>query len=160
MRKISEQGLKKKCDKLWGQVIHKLYKDKCLICDPVDGERHAGNPEAHHLITRSCLATRHDPRNGVILCSLHHKYSRTCSPHSGPLGFVDYIHKHYPELNSWYNQHRFDKGKPNYLIVLDVLNGVDKFIDEVGHKAARKILFMNSEMAFTDMTKETLQDKL
>jgi hypothetical protein len=34
---------------------------------------------------------RHNPLNGVLLCSLHHQFSRTCSAHRGSIGWLLFL---------------------------------------------------------------------
>ena len=58
---------KRKLDKLWSTIIHK--RDKwCMICGKVDGVLNA-----HHINSRSHIATRWDVRNGVLLCFWCHQ---------------------------------------------------------------------------------------
>lgn len=82
---------KRKADAAWGRIIHLVGGGKCAV-----GGDCAGNLEAHHIISRGVIATRHDPLNGVLLCSKHHKFSPLCSPHGGPAGFFAWFEKKFP----------------------------------------------------------------
>jgi hypothetical protein len=107
---------RRKADALWGQLIHLLGKETCLI-----GGGHCSGPvQAHHLISRARLATRHDPENGVLLCSFHHEYSTQCSPHGGPAGFFAWLEKYRPDLWAYCKRHRWADGsslKINYAAI-------------------------------------------
>ena len=98
---------KNKADKEWGRVIH--LQGCCMI-----GDKCKGNLEAHHLISRSNITTRHNILNGVLLCSLHHKFSKDCSPHMAPIQFSEFLRVHHPEKIVWVMHHRYETGKPNY----------------------------------------------
>lgn len=100
---------KRKADALWGKVIHAIYQG-CAVNDADC----SGKPEAHHLISRSVGSTRHDLRNGIVLCTLHHKYSKSCSPHMGPVGFCAWLQ--FNENAKWrfVMAHRWSTEKPNY----------------------------------------------
>lgn len=82
----------RKADAAWGRLIH-ATQTRCAVSN----EECAGRLEAHHIVSRRIRALRHDPANGILLCSWHHKYSPTCSPHGGPLGFVDWLRRTLPE---------------------------------------------------------------
>tara|TARA_R110002126_G_scaffold110987_3_gene248762 strand:- start:907 stop:1305 length:399 start_codon:yes stop_codon:yes gene_type:complete len=97
-----------KADKAWGQIIHQ--DETCLISD----QYCAGKLEAHHLISRAKVFTRHELINGVLLCSFHHKYSRECSPHMGPIGFADYLQHNEPAQYQWVLDNKWKTGKPDY----------------------------------------------
>ena len=99
---------KKKADKAWAELVH--MGTKCLI----DNDECCGRLEAHHLISRAKVSTRHKIENACLLCTLHHKYHKTCSPHGGPIGFSEWLRVHEPEKYAWVleNQHKIDR--PNY----------------------------------------------
>lgn len=99
---------KKKADGLWGRIIHYLF-DGCAI----NGDC-AGNLEAHHLITRSNKVTRHDIRNGIKLCSRHHKYCQKLSAHGAPFAFVEWMQENRPEQSQWVSENKFRVGSYNY----------------------------------------------
>ena len=85
-----------KADKLWSICIHLKHAHTCAVDKDC-----SGNLEAHHLITRSHRNTRHEITNGILLCSLHHKYSTELSPHAGPVGFGVWMEKNRPEQWDW-----------------------------------------------------------
>lgn len=58
------------------------------------GSRRALNP--HHVVGRRNLTLRHDPRNGVCLCSLHHTFGRE-SAHQDPVWFLYWLTEHRPD---------------------------------------------------------------
>ena len=98
---------KKKADKAWGEYIHS--NDSCLICD--DSSKKL---EAHHLVSRAVTHLRHDPENGILLCSWHHKFDPGCSPHAGPIGFSEWLKENYPNKHEYVLTNRYKTGKPNY----------------------------------------------
>lgn len=105
-----------RADKLWGEYMHTLHTE-CFIKDG----NCKGTLEAHHLISRSNALTRHNPLCGIILCSWHHKFSKTCSPHAGPIGFSAYLQDHYPERYNWVLENQFKTGKPDYEAAYEIL---------------------------------------
>lgn len=78
----------------WGRIIH--AKGFCAVCASLN-ENHGGKLEAHHIVTRSARSCRFDPKNGIILCSFHHKYSTELSAHKAPLAFFMWLEKHDPD---------------------------------------------------------------
>jgi len=99
----------KKADDEWKRIIHNKYGE-CLI----NNEDCEGSLEAHHLISRRKGITRHDPANGVLLCSNHHKWSVTCSPHGGPIGFSDFLKGNFPDKYHYVLTNQWTNGKHNY----------------------------------------------
>lgn len=91
-----------KADKLWSQCIHLKHNETCAVDDKC-----SGNLEAHHLITRNHRNTRHEVSNGILLCSLHHKYSTELSPHGGPVGFGIWMEANRPEQWDWVIKNRW-----------------------------------------------------
>jgi hypothetical protein len=83
---------KRRADAAWWSAVHDLHP-RCLMAHLRDCK---GNLEAHHMISRSVLHSRHSILNGVILCSWHHKFSTTCSPHAAPVGFLREFRDRYP----------------------------------------------------------------
>jgi len=106
---------KTKCDTAWGALIHAMYNvcamENVDVTDPC-----AGNLEAHHLISRGRIVTRHSPECGVLLCSKHHKFSKICSPHASPIGFSRFMEIHRPVQYAWVLEHLHDtqESRPNY----------------------------------------------
>ncbi len=80
-----------RADLAWGRYIHMIFNDRCAVNDGTC----KGNGEAHHLCGRTPVV-RHNVDLGILLCTLHHKYSRTCSPHGGPAGFFVWLSEAYP----------------------------------------------------------------
>ena len=77
----SRKAWKSKADKLWSQYVRKRDKT-CQWC----GMIHPKQMHSHHIVTRSVLATRHDPENGILLCpGCHFK------AHSHMLRFVEWF---------------------------------------------------------------------
>jgi len=95
---------KKKADAAWGEYMHKRF-DSCAIC------RKKTNLEAHHLISRSNVLTRHLPINGIILCSNHHKFDVQISAHKGPIGFSNWMIDNRKEQVDFVTQNRFKTGE-------------------------------------------------
>ena len=66
-KKPKKSTLKKKCDKLWSQIVRMKYP-KCLKC---------GKPTqaSHHIFGRRNLSVRFDIKNGIGLCHYCHTFS-------------------------------------------------------------------------------------
>lgn len=81
-----------------------------------EGDACAGRQEAHHLISRSSLSTRHDPRNGICLCSLHHRFSIQRGAHGSAVGFSEFLRRVFPVLHDWVGTHKWNiqYAKPDY----------------------------------------------
>lgn len=111
-KKPSKKTLERKAMKLWGEAVH-LLSSECYASET--GEC-AGRLEAHHCISRSRATTRHDPRNGLIGCSSHHKFSSALSPHKAPIQFADYMKKHKSRQYDWVMENRNNilEGKYDY----------------------------------------------
>jgi len=63
--------------------------NRCAICGKSEGKL-----DCHHLVSRSVGVLRHDPRNGILLCPLHHVYDSTLSAHKGTLLFFLRLQEH------------------------------------------------------------------
>lgn len=63
----------------------------CMICGRTD------NLNAHHIIPREYRPTRHDARNAITLCILHHKFSLEISPHKNAFVFFLWYQKNFPD---------------------------------------------------------------
>jgi hypothetical protein len=99
---------KTRADKAWGELIHKTYSC-CLVCGTTTSKL-----EAHHLISRAKVLTRHNPENGVLLCSFHHKFSPDLSPHAAPLQFSEWLQEKHPDKYEWFQTNRFNKGQKDF----------------------------------------------
>ena len=84
-----------KADKLWKQLVHLKYNNKCAICDSTDFV------QAHHMVPREMTSHRHVIQNGIVLCCSHHKYSFEISPHKAPVAFFKWLMEHRPDVWSW-----------------------------------------------------------
>ena len=100
---------KTKADKAWGKLIHSMF-DRCAV----DNGECSGNLEAHHLINRSNVCTRHSVDNGIILCSSHHKWNKYLSAHMAPLSFSEWLMMARPEQWRWASENKYVIGKPDY----------------------------------------------
>jgi len=116
---------KNKADKAWGAYQHH-FKRECLVC----GNSHS-KLDAHHLIGRARTMTRHDPLNGVILCSYHHTHSVECSPHAGPIGFSEFLRENYPEKIDYVLKNQHLTGKSDYRESYELLK---ELIESAGGK--------------------------
>lgn len=66
------------------------------------------------MISRAKVLTRHEPENGVLLCSYHHKFSPDMSPHAAPLQFSEWLMKEHPDKYGWFLTNRFVTGQKDY----------------------------------------------
>ena len=85
-RKPSKTTLKHKMDKIWSGIIRE--KQFCEMCG-----RPANNP--HHVVGRRILSIRWDLRNGCLLCTYCHLFSKF-SAHQDPLGFMEWFKRKRP----------------------------------------------------------------
>lgn len=107
---------KNKADALWGKVIHEKYQ-RCDLADDVHVQGSSpcsGAKEAHHLISRGNVGTRHNLLNGIILCTLHHKYCKKISAHTASVAFSDWLMKNRPEQYDFVQENKYAIIKPNY----------------------------------------------
>ena len=88
IKKQAKIALKKK-DSEWSALIRKTYPT-CMIC----GKNKWLN--AHHLIPREIMKTRHLLSNGVTLCAKHHKWD-IYSAHKNSFWFLLQLKKKMPE---------------------------------------------------------------
>lgn len=100
----------RKAGAAWGEWMH-LTKRFCLVCGK---GKDRVVLEAHHRITKSNQLTRHDPDNGDMLCCCHHRESKLCSPHAGPLGYTLFLKANYPDKALYVKNNRYRTGKPNF----------------------------------------------
>jgi len=97
-KKITKKELKRlekrernRKDKEWRLLVKDRDGDACVICkDPV-------RVNVHHIIPREIKGQRHNPDNGICLCSKHHQFSREISAHNNPLKFVLWMQENRPE---------------------------------------------------------------
>ena len=99
---MTKTAMRKKLDKLWGQVVH-ARGDGCIIASGC-----AGKLEAHHLIPKTHFATRFAPCNGVLLCSKHHIFSSELSAHGASLAFAEWLQDNRIDLWEYHCEHKHD----------------------------------------------------
>lgn len=75
-----------RCDKIWSNKIKIRDKHSCQICGITNG----ASIESAHIIPRTFMETRHDMKNGIALCYLHHKVGMF-SLHNNPLWFYEWL---------------------------------------------------------------------
>ena len=73
-----------RCDRIWSDKIKIRDKHSCQICGITNG----ASIESAHVIPRTFMETRHDMKNGIALCYLHHKVGMF-SLHNNPLWFYE-----------------------------------------------------------------------
>jgi hypothetical protein len=107
-----------RADDAWSDLIHTWY-----ISCAVNDWRCSGPLEAHHVINRARLATRHDPKCGCLLCSHHHQWSADISAHIGSLAFAEWLQINRPRQWEWACEHKFDANpeKPDYKAAMERL---------------------------------------
>jgi hypothetical protein len=88
-------GYFKRCDKLWGEIIHARDRGCCQVCGATN------HVQAHHLIPKQNYFFRHNVENGILLCYQHHIASPKCSAHGAPELFRDWLAEHHPEVYEW-----------------------------------------------------------
>ena len=91
-RKITKE------DREWAELVKKADNYKCVICQKETGLN------AHHIIPREIIGTRHNVLNGITLCPLHHRFSRILSAHQNPLAFFIWMEKFKPEQLNYLKQ--------------------------------------------------------
>lgn len=87
---------KKRCDKLWKEIIKKRAGFQCEYC----GKRQ--NLNSHHIYSRSNFAVRWDLDNGICLCISHHTFNINFSAHKTPLEFIEWVKEKRGE--EWYQR--------------------------------------------------------
>jgi len=88
---------KRKCDKLWSEIISKEFNGVCLADDCTE----ESYLNAHHILPKEKYQwLRYDLNNGVLLCSRgpsHHKFG-WLSAHRNPVWFAYTLRRKYPDL--------------------------------------------------------------
>lgn len=64
---------------------------QCVLCPNRE------NLHCHHILPRERRDLRHDLKNGITLCCLHHKFSLEISPHKNAFEFFCWLEKFRPE---------------------------------------------------------------
>lgn len=86
---------RKICDELVRKLTFIRDNGKCIICDSIK------LPNAHHLINRHHYGTRWEYQGQVLLCSLHHKFSKIMSAHGTPINFSEWLRINRPDQYQW-----------------------------------------------------------
>lgn len=92
----------------WGRCIREKFQYKCAICES------SQNVQAHHLITRDHVLTRHDLMNGILLCVKHHTFDSELSAHKGQVGFGLWMQEHRPIQWAWVIANRYKRKEQPY----------------------------------------------
>ena len=110
MRKVSRKGLIKKCDALWGKIVH--LKNYCEVCGS------GKTLQALHFFSKKGHpVTRHDISNGILLCY----YCHMIRIHQ--LGDPEVIQKIIEKRGEeWYNKLRPKAHETKKLDYNDILN--------------------------------------
>lgn len=132
--------LREIADRLWSVAVRSRWMYCCAVCGRQPSE-------AHHLVPRQHEATRYDVRNGVALCSYHHKFCRDVSPHQNAAGFMKWLRYSYPDTLIWYRDNcrpKFEGVKNTTHYVGQILNlrqhvAEDEFKRIVGVKLAARL---------------------
>jgi len=106
-KNVRSKYWKTRADAAWGELIHR--RNECAV-----GVGCAGNLEAHHLISRSNVCQRHDPENGILLCSKHHKFDPKLSAHKAPMAFSEWVQNNLPEAWAYCSENKYKIGKADY----------------------------------------------
>ena len=121
--------LKAIADQLWSFAVRSDWNWKCAVCGN-------GPVEAHHVIKRQHQTTRFTTRNGIALCSLHHKWGRDICAHGDPAKWVLWLEEHQPELHRWYIEttkngeyKRFD-GTTNAVYFCDTIRRLKQYVPD------------------------------
>ena len=88
------------------------------------------------MIPRQHEATRYELRNGIALCSQHHKFDADMSPHQNAAGWILWLYENQRKLHDWYIEtdefkclHPFD-GIKNATYYIDVILRLKEYVDE------------------------------
>ena len=111
---------RKKADDLWGEIIRSV--NVCLVND----ENCAGPFNAHHLIGRSRMVTRHNLKNGVCLCTHHHTFNnrQSMSIHGTPRKFWDWLAANHPKRAAWIELNKYTEGVYSHKKAYEKLNKI------------------------------------
>jgi len=87
-KKPSDKRLTINIDAQWSKIIRFRAGGKCEVCGS------QSNVQAHHIVGRGNWRLRWETKNGIALCSKHHKFDRHQSAHLNPLWFDDWLKKY------------------------------------------------------------------
>ena len=85
----------KEADRQWRAAVLANWNGRCAYCGS------AVRPNCHHLFPRSIKQFRHDPKNAIVLCPLHHMFSRDISPHKNAAEFFFWLRLKQPAVWLW-----------------------------------------------------------
>jgi hypothetical protein len=108
--RTSQAALRREMDKLWSQYIHLKFRERCVV----DSPECRGPLNAHHLISRSVLHLRGNEMNGVLLCALHHIFSKRMSAHGAGVIFGQWLRLFMSEYDKWIALNKNTCAKPDY----------------------------------------------
>lgn len=75
-------------DRKWSKDVRKRDNNECVICGKTE------RLNAHHIIPINNKDTRLDLKNGITLCSAHHRFNqKKISAHQHPLAFFKWMIK-------------------------------------------------------------------
>ena len=119
-KKSDKTRAKTRCDDLWSKVIRK--DGFCEICGTTK------NLQAHHVVTRAKLPTRHMLENGVCLCAKHHLFNKDISAHGNSVAFVKwYIEEYGQERLDWL----LEQSRDSRTITLNDYLETEAFLNEL-----------------------------
>ncbi len=100
----------KACDNVWKKIVKVM--GHCEMCGRSDLRLNA-----HHLIRRDSMFFRHNPENGICLCTNCHIFNTPpkISAHGTPIAFNDWLKERFPDRHEWLEKNRH-KVKPNLKI--------------------------------------------
>ena len=104
---------RRKANEEWRKRVIAWWHGKCAIGD-VGISRCAGKLECHHLITRSVRSLANDTRNGILLCSNHHKFCSHLSAHKAPLAFAEWLDTEHASISAWVKANKWTVGKADF----------------------------------------------
>lgn len=111
-------------DTAWATFI-KLRDGCCVIGRSQEGfiDPCNGHLEAAHLISRAVLLHRHEPMNGITLCSKHHKWSNLLSAHATPLAFAEWLRLNHANHWEWHEHNKWKRAsvKPDFKLAHEIL---------------------------------------
>ena len=82
IRKVQKKG---SFDRIWSKIVRAKANYKCELCGVTKNNM---TLNAHHIVGRRHLSTRHYIPNGICLCIVCHRFGKN-SAHENPLWFYD-----------------------------------------------------------------------
>jgi len=122
--KSPKKKIEKEADGLWSEYILLRDGEWCMKCK----SRKAN--QAHHIFTRSIKSLRHDPENGIALCSYCHTLDSYGSAHKSPEAFREFLLSHMGEARYFRLYTRSQMIKQPYDPKMSVI-GLRAMLDEL-----------------------------